>query len=620
MKKTSLLSIMVALMLVLSVVLMQPVCAVESSDYKVNLSDLTKYSVQNQEVELKTYTQEDFETFVTDYKSGTLPKVYVTEFLFDGVGMVKTPDLDDFIESGNDAKVKNLEIKAININTTGTVEFSGEITGGMIAINTNGVNGNINILLNNAKIDTDSKKVPAVYVYNKDITYTGCKVTIKTAENSKNYVEGGKFKKVSLVGSDELSSYSSKYSGDSSTWYSTYTNYYGVYTSSQINDVLFAKVQADNEDLVDGDPYYFYKGAGAISSDIDLYFEGNGYLEVKSKNKEGIETKGNLTLSGGTGDYVVLAEDDCLNTTTKSSAGSNVRNALTVDVKSLVAIVDSGEDSDEGDAIDSNGTLTINGGTILAVAHPGQDAGIDSESGTYINGGTIVATGDMQDPISNESKQNFLALNFRSKPQEGTTICLLDSSDNVVMAYKTDRTYSNLVYSSNDLTEGSYYLYKDGEISGTETNGLYTKVDNYSKGTQLGYSSEGSQMGMPGGNMQDRNEIGKPPAKPDGEEGNTMGERPQMPDGEQGNMIGNPPDMNGEDGNVDSSSLNTEFKVSGISNQYSGIAEYGSAKTSPESSTKNNNNKTFIIIISVLGAAVLVLLVALITAIKKNKK
>ena len=95
--------------------------------------------------------------------------------------MVKTYDLDDFIESGNDVEVKTLSIAAINVNTTGNIEFSGEIKGGMIAVDTNGRTGEINLILNGVNIDTDSKKVPAIYVYNKDITYTACKVTIKTA-------------------------------------------------------------------------------------------------------------------------------------------------------------------------------------------------------------------------------------------------------------------------------------------------------------------------------------------------------------------------------------------------------------------------------------------------------
>ena len=74
----------------------------------------------------------------------------------------------------------------------------------MIGVNTNNITKDINIILNGVSIDTDSKKVPAIYVYNKDKNYTNFKVTIKTVSGTKNYIEGGKLKKVSLIGSDEL--------------------------------------------------------------------------------------------------------------------------------------------------------------------------------------------------------------------------------------------------------------------------------------------------------------------------------------------------------------------------------------------------------------------------------
>ena len=228
----------------------------------------------------------------------------------------------------------------------------------MLAINTNEKKGDINIILNNVTLDTDSKKAPAIYVYNKDKNYTDCKVTIKTVSGTKNYIEGGKLKKVSLIGSDELDKYSSYYSNDNLTNYNKFSSYYGIYTSDEIKNILFATVQADSEDLRDGDPYYFYKCSGAISSDIDLYFEGEGYLKVIAKD-EGIETKGNLTFSGGTGDYEIYSQDDCLNTTTASSKDGTVRNDLTINVNSLLAYVE--PEADEGDAIESNGKLTING-------------------------------------------------------------------------------------------------------------------------------------------------------------------------------------------------------------------------------------------------------------------
>lgn len=463
----------------------------DTSDYYVDLSSL-KYSTNK--TDYKSITEyKTLEEFLKDYNSNSLPDIYITDFLFDGVSSVKSPDLDDFIENNsNDTKIKTLDIKVININKTGSIEFTGEITGAMIGVNTNNVKGNINIILNNVNLDTDSKKAPAIYVYNKDKNYTDCKVTIKTVSGSKNYLEGGKLKKVSLLGKDELDKYSSYYKNDALTNYNNYSSYYSIYTSDEIENILFATVVADSEDLQDGDPYYFYKASGAVSSDIDLYFEGEGYLKITSKNKEGVETKGNLTFDGGTGDYEIVAMDDCLNTTTASSSGTNVRNDLTIDVNSLLAIVST--DADEGDAIDSNGKLTINGGTVYAFANPtSPDAGIDSGNGTYINGGTVIATGNMTDQISSDSKQNYIYASF-NKISADTLIVIKDQDDNIVTAFKTERDIQNILYSSSNLSNNTYKIYTGGSIDGEETNGLYTKINSYSGGEEINYNSVSNEM------------------------------------------------------------------------------------------------------------------------------
>ena len=447
--------------------------------------DGLEYSTTNKNY--KSITEyKTLEEFLKDYNSNKLPDIYITDFIFDGVSTVKIYDLDDYIEEdSNDIDISEVDIKVININTTGDIEFTGEAKGIMLGVDTNNKKGNINIILNNASIDTDSKKAPAIYVYNKDKNYTDCIVTIKTLSNTKNYIEGGKLKKVSLIGSDELDKYSSYYSNDSLTNYNKYSSYYGVYSSDQINNILFVTVTADNEDLNDGDPYYFYKASGAISSDIDLYFEGDGYLKVTSKGDEGIETKGNLTFSGGTGDYEIYAEDDCINTTTANNSNSTVRNDITIDVNSLLASVN--VDADEGDAIDSNGKLIINGGNIYAFANPNSgDAGLDSVNGIYINGGTIIATGNMADAISNESKQKYIFASF-DKINKDTLIAIKDQDDKVITAFKPGRNIQNLLYSSKDLNYKSYKIYTGGEIDGKETNGLYTKINSYSGGDEITY-------------------------------------------------------------------------------------------------------------------------------------
>ena len=568
-KKTAIVSVVLVICLILGafIVFKLKNKSVKSKSISVNLSDLT-YKESNDYTDLKVYTIDDFESFLSDYKSGDLPLVYVTEFVFDGVGMYKTYDLDDFINDGNDLNVSVLSTNAVNINTTGEVVLSGDLTG-MVLINTNGISDDINIVLDGVNIDTDSKKIPAIYVYNKDISYTDHNVTISAKEGTKNYIEGGKFKKVSLIGSDELANYSNKYSGETSELYSKYTNYYGVYTSDQIDDILFAKVTASSDDLKDGDPYYFYKGAGAISSDIDLYFEGAGYLEVTS-SKEGIETKGNLVFSGGIGDYVINAQDDCLNTTTKN--GDNVRNEMIIDVNSLTAIVEI--EADEGDALDSNGTLTINGGTIIALAHPGSDAGLDSENGTYINFGTVIATGDMYDEIKSDSKQSFIGLSFSDRILSDDVITFTDS-ENVIFSYKTDRTYSNLVYSSSKLVDGDYSLYKNGNVSGEGINGFYDSVSSFSDGITLGYTGKNMGGMMPGGmagNMPgDISEMDDVPTRPDDSN------RPERPDNVTDMQGMTPPNNNGPmDSNsfVGFESSNSVFTISGISNLFSGIVTY----------------------------------------------
>lgn len=429
---------------------------------------------------IKTY--ESLDKFLKDYKSDKLPEIYITNFLFDGISAVKSLDLDDYIENKtNDINNKTIKIKVLNIKTAGNIELTGKMEG-MIAINTNNIKGNINIILNNVNIDTNSKKIPAIYIYNKDINYTDAIVTIKTKNNSKNYIEGGKFKKVSLMPLDELNNYKSYYSGNALINYEKYPSYYGIYRKDELDNILFATIKADYEDLKDGDPYLFYKGAGAISSDIDLYFEGEGYLKVTSKNKEGIETKGNLIFSGSTGDYEIYAHDDCLNTTT-----SNGRNDLIIDVNSLLAIVN--DEGDEGDAIDSNGTLTINGGKIYAFAHSSSgDFGLDSENGTYINGGTIIATGNMSDMISNESKQKYIYVNLNSKIKSNTLIVIKDENDDIITAFRTNKDISTLFYSSDNLNYESFKIYSGGNIEGREENGLYYDIESYNEGVEINYN------------------------------------------------------------------------------------------------------------------------------------
>ncbi|MFR3921584.1 MAG: hypothetical protein ACLTYN_05970 [Dysosmobacter welbionis] len=78
----------------------------------------------------------------------------------------------------------------------------------------------------------------------------------------------------------------------------------------------------------------------------------------------------------------------------------------------------------EGDGIDSNGWLVINGGAVTAAACSNSgDAGIDATMGITINGGTVAASGNMYDQIDGGA-QNYVVFSFASRQNGGQTYTL----------------------------------------------------------------------------------------------------------------------------------------------------------------------------------------------------
>ncbi|MDR0978462.1 MAG: carbohydrate-binding domain-containing protein [Lachnospiraceae bacterium] len=107
---------------------------------------------------------------------------------------------------------------------------------------------------------------------------------------------------------------------------------------------------------------------GAISSDISISFEGNGKLIIDSSN-EGIETKRHVTFNSG--NYEIYSNDDAIN-----GSEDNI-SCITINGGTILASIK--DTAVEGDGIDSNGSLYINGGTVYAFAsEKSEDAGVDA--------------------------------------------------------------------------------------------------------------------------------------------------------------------------------------------------------------------------------------------------
>lgn len=319
------------------------------------------------------------------------------------------------------------------------------------------------------------------------------------------------------------------------------------------------------------------------SMNIDGEDAGTGVLNITS-GYEGLDTELHLTLNGG--NVNIYSQDDGINV---NEDGVSV---VTINGGFLHILAGLGS---EGDGIDSNGFLTINGGTVVSMANPNSDSGLDSDFGSYINGGTVVALGSTMDwaeaDDSNSSGQVTMNLQFSGAQSADEAIIVTDTDGNVVFAYDPDkdevagsnaRWYRGAIISCKALQVGeSYFIYVGGDVYGTETAGIYdvSSVTGFTTdaiqqcytGTQVGFGGPGGgpgqighpgQMGNPGqmghpGQMGNPGQIGDP-----GQMGN-----PGQMGGQRGGMI--------QDGQSDEPSI--YFTMTDKVNGFSGLADYAGA-------------------------------------------
>ena len=365
--------------------------------------------------------------------------------------------------SSSEAKESNIEIEnIINITKAGTYEFTGTLKDGQISINANVIEGEVNIILNSANITC--KSAPAIMVYSKSIDNEKCKVIISSAKNSNNTITGGKLK-VSVEG-----------------WQNQ-------------NELLY---YVDKGYSDEGEYYERYKYDGAISSDTSLTFEGEGIINVVSTKKEGIEIKMNVTFNSGTVNIESL--DDCIN------ACTDKKSVITINGGTVIAKVSN--DAEEGDAIDSNGYLYVNGGTVYAFAHSGADNGLDSDLGTYINGGTVFSVGGMYEGFQTQNNIKFIQMQFSKEVSEGEDIVITDENGNTLFAYKADRSISTICYNSDKLENGkTYSVYTGKGVTGTvDDNNIYENIEKVDLNSMTKQENSSSGMrgmqGMPNGNFE----------------------------------------------------------------------------------------------------------------------
>lgn len=324
----------------------------------------------------------------------------------------------------------------VHITKAGTYRISGKLSAGQIAVD----------LGEDAKTDPDA--VVTLVLDNVDITCTVAPAIIfynvyecGTTENPTAIVD------TSAAGANVIIA-------DGTENYVT-----GSYVARIYKDGT-QEYNEDKTEVVDAKKLHKYDGA--FYSKMSMNVTGNtGILYIDAEN-EGLDSEMHLTINGGI--IHIEAGNDGINTNEDGVSVTTINGGkLTVTV--------TGE-TGEGDGIDSNGWIVINGGIVQSSAcATSNDSGLDSDMGIYINGGTVAAAGNMLDQIA-ESDGTHMVFTFTEQQSGGAVYYLKNASGETVISYTPENSFRYLVFSSDKLTEGTYTLWcGNKQLEGTTTNG-----------------------------------------------------------------------------------------------------------------------------------------------------
>ncbi|SDW19745.1 protein of unknown function [Lutibacter oricola] len=214
----------------------------------------------------------------------------------------------------------------------------------------------------------------------------------------------------------------------------------------------------------------FNLASGDDSIHTDDTIEINGG-EINITNAvEGIESP-NITINNG--NFDINTSDDALN------AAGNTNNFLYINGGYIVI-------NCSGDGLDSNGNLTITAGTVILNGPTAQNnSPLDCDGTLSLDGGFLVATGyasNMDEAGNNSSDQYSVLVKLSSTQSAGNLFHIEDSSGNNILTFEPEKNYKSIVFSTPELSTGSYKIYLGGSSTGTETDGVYQN-GTYSSGT-----------------------------------------------------------------------------------------------------------------------------------------
>ena len=455
----------------------------------------------------------------------------------------------------------------VHITKPGTYALTGSLSQGQVAVDLGegaeeDPNAVVTLVLND--VDITCTVAPAIIFYNVyecgtadaetatfDVDTTAAGANVVIADGTENNIEGSHVARIYKDGTQELNE--------------------------------------DGTEVVDAKKLHKYDAAfySKMTMNVAGGEKGDGILNILADN-EGLDSELHLTLNGGiinieSGNDGINTNEDGVSVTTVNGGEVNI----TVHGS-----------TGEGDGIDSNGWLVINGGTVRASACGfSGDAGIDSDMGIYINGGTIEAGGNMLDAIAG-GEQTYAVFSFAQRMSGGSEIVLKNSEGEAVYTCAPENDFSILILAGDHLQPGDYTLWQGetqlaGSTGGQMGGMMHPKGDfdpesmpepqlpegfekpegGFDRGGIV--RKEDGTLTLPDGTVVDPEDL---PMRDDKRDGMPQ---PELPEGEQPRMPG--PDGFGTDrgfggrGAMSEMPLSLVFTMVEGGNMFSGITTYTEA-------------------------------------------
>lgn len=209
----------------------------------------------------------------------------------------------------------------------------------------------------------------------------------------------------------------------------------------------------------------------ALYSKPTLTIQGKGNLIVSGNNNEGISSQMHINIKDG--NIRVKAIEDGLN--------ANNDNVSEITVSGGYLYVE----SQKGDGIDSNGAITITGGTVISLSSLADaSGGLDADGKVTISGGTVIATGAQLSVPSIDSSQKSLFIN-NITTRKANTLVSIQKEGKSILLFAPAIDYQQLLFSSNSIEDqASYDVYSGGSVTGDMVDGLYRNAT-YQSGTKI---------------------------------------------------------------------------------------------------------------------------------------